>query len=244
MRQIVLDTETTGLEASLGHRIIEIGSGGDRQSAVDGRISTATSTPNARSRAARWRCTGRARSFCRTRPDSARSRTEFLEFVSGAELIIHNAPFDVAFLDYELAAAGLAAQSRHILPDGHRHAAHGARPAPGQAQQPRRVVRALPGRQLRPHPARRTAGRRTAGRSVSGHDARSGDAPHGHRPGHRGPASWKSICPASSWWCCPQRPTSSLRTCSSSLPSTRPARVLACGCASRPLPFPLLRRAG
>ena len=109
MRQIVLDTETTGLEVSDGHRIIEIGCIELRAPAPD-RPQTGTVTCG---RAAKWSpgalaVHGITNEFLESQPAFAEVAEEFLAFVDGAELVIHNAEFDVGFLDAELAVAGRA----------------------------------------------------------------------------------------------------------------------------------------
>jgi DNA polymerase-3 subunit epsilon len=90
LRQVVLDTETTGLEAAQGHRIIEIGCVEMLNRRATGRHFHEYLDPerDIDSGAAAVRF--------------AQVAERFLEFVDGAELIIHNAPFDVAFLDSEL----------------------------------------------------------------------------------------------------------------------------------------------
>ncbi len=113
MRQVVLDTETTGLEAERGHRIIEIGCVELRQS--PSHRPELPSLPESRSRdrrRARSRCTASHSRSSPTQPRSPRSSTEFLAFIDGAELVIHNAPFDVGFLDAELRAAARRRASR------------------------------------------------------------------------------------------------------------------------------------
>ena len=85
MRQIVLDTETTGLEAALGHRVIEMRRGGDRQPPVDrGATSTSISTRSATSRWARCRCTGSTLEFLQDKPRFADVVSELLDFIGDA----------------------------------------------------------------------------------------------------------------------------------------------------------------
>lgn len=103
MRQIVLDTETTGLETELGHRIIEIGA----VELVDRRPTGNTFhqyiNPDREIDAAAVEVHGITSESLARQPRFAQIAGEFLRFVSGAELVIHNAEFDVGFLDYELA---------------------------------------------------------------------------------------------------------------------------------------------
>jgi len=99
MRQIILDTETTGLEPELGHRIIEIGCievVGRRRT---GRVFHRYLCPDRDSDAGALQVHGLTTEFLRGQPRFADIAAEWLEFVRGAELVIHNAPFDVAFLD-------------------------------------------------------------------------------------------------------------------------------------------------
>lgn len=113
MRQIVLDTETTGLEVSQGHRIIEVAA----VEIVNRRVSGATFqrylNPERDIDAGARDVHGIDIEFLRDKPRFREIAGEFLEFIRGAELIIHNAPFDVAFLNAELALAELAPLSAH-----------------------------------------------------------------------------------------------------------------------------------
>lgn len=105
MKQIVLDTETTGLEVTLGHRVIELAG----VELVNRRLTE--------NRFHRYLNPGRdidpgalevhgiTLEFLQDKPIFADIAEEFLDFVDGAELIIHNAPFDVGFLDSELSIA-------------------------------------------------------------------------------------------------------------------------------------------
>jgi DNA polymerase-3 subunit epsilon len=102
MRQIILDTETTGLEPAEGHRIIEIGC----VELVDRRLSGnhfhQYINPEREIEDGALEVHGISREFLLDKPVFADIVAEFLEFVEGAELIIHNAPFDLGFLDAEL----------------------------------------------------------------------------------------------------------------------------------------------
>lgn len=103
MRQIVLDTETTGLSAEDGHRIIEIGC----LEVVDRRITGATMhfyvNPERDIDEGAAAVHGITRDMLVDKPRFAEVADEVLRFVEGAQVIIHNAPFDLAFLDAELA---------------------------------------------------------------------------------------------------------------------------------------------
>ena len=106
MRQIVLDTETTGLEVSGGHRIIEIGCVELRHRRPTGQHWHRYLRPGREVDAAALAVHGITNEFLESQPAFAEVAEEFLAFVEGAELVIHNAEFDVGFLDAELAAAG------------------------------------------------------------------------------------------------------------------------------------------
>jgi DNA polymerase-3 subunit epsilon len=101
MRQIVLDTETTGLEPAEGHRIIEIGC----VELLDRRISGNTYhqyiQPDREIDAGAIEVHGITNESLADKPRFTDIAAEFLEFIKGAELVIHNAPFDVGFIDHE-----------------------------------------------------------------------------------------------------------------------------------------------
>ncbi len=103
MRQVVLDTETTGLEPELGHRIIEIGCIEVVNRRRTGRVFHRYLCPDRDIDAGALQVHGLTGEFLRGQPRFADVAGEWLEFVRDAELVIHNAPFDVAFLDAELA---------------------------------------------------------------------------------------------------------------------------------------------
>lgn len=107
MRQIVLDTETTGLELADGHRIIEIGCVELMHRRPTGRTWQRFLQPEREVEAGALAVHGITNEFLATQPRFADVAAEFLEFIEGAELVIHNAPFDVGFLDAELAKAGV-----------------------------------------------------------------------------------------------------------------------------------------
>ena len=102
MRQIVLDTETTGLEPEHGHRIIEIGGVElvDRQ--LTGQQFHEYLNPQRKIDQGALEVHGIDEDFLAAKPKFAEVAETFVRFVEGAELIIHNAPFDVGFLDHEL----------------------------------------------------------------------------------------------------------------------------------------------
>ena len=106
MRQIVLDTETTGLDPSLGHRIIEIAAIEMINRQITGRDYHCYINPEREIEAGALEVHGISNEFLADKPKFADVMDDFLSFVEGGELIIHNAPFDVAFLDAELGQAG------------------------------------------------------------------------------------------------------------------------------------------
>ncbi len=103
MRQVVLDTETTGLETAQGHRIIEIGGVELVNRRYTGRQLHKYINPEREIDDGAFDVHGISSEFLADKPKFAEIADEIIEFLSGAELIIHNAPFDVAFLDHELA---------------------------------------------------------------------------------------------------------------------------------------------
>jgi DNA polymerase-3 subunit epsilon len=106
-RQIVLDTETTGLEPELGHRVIELGAVELKNRRPTGRHFHYYVNPERESDEAALRVHGIANEFLLDKPKFKEIAAEFLDYVDGAELIIHNAAFDVGFLNHELARLDL-----------------------------------------------------------------------------------------------------------------------------------------
>lgn len=102
MRQIVLDTETTGLEPSDGHRIIEIGCVELVNRKFTGNHYHQYLQPDREIDQGAIEVHGITNEFLEDKPRFIDVVDEFLEFIEGAELVIHNAPFDVGFLDHEL----------------------------------------------------------------------------------------------------------------------------------------------
>jgi len=107
MRQVVLDTETTGLDFRLGNRVIEIGCIEllDRKPTSQ-RFHTYLN-PEFKVEAGALAVHGLSDEFLQDKPKFAEIISDFLDFVRGAELIIHNATFDMGFLNNELALTGL-----------------------------------------------------------------------------------------------------------------------------------------
>lgn len=104
-RQIVLDTETTGLEPSQGHRIIEIGCVELVDRKLTGKHYHQYIQPEREIDQGALEVHGISNEFLADKPVFSHIVDEFLGFVDGAELIIHNAPFDIGFLDHELTLA-------------------------------------------------------------------------------------------------------------------------------------------
>ena len=107
MRQIILDTETTGLDPTLGHRIIEIAAVEIVNRRFTDRHYHQYVNPEREIEAGAIDVHGITGEFLQDKPKLREVAKEFLDFVSGAELIIHNASFDVGFLDHELALLDL-----------------------------------------------------------------------------------------------------------------------------------------
>ncbi len=102
MRQIVLDTETTGLSTAQGHRIIEIGCVELVNRRLTGRDYHSFLNPDRDIDAGAERIHGISSEDLENQPRFHEIVDEFLEYVAGAELIIHNAEFDVGFIEHEL----------------------------------------------------------------------------------------------------------------------------------------------
>lgn len=106
MRQIVLDTETTGLSWEKGNRIVEIGCVELVERRPSGRTFQRYLNPEREFEAGAQEVTGLTLEFLSDKPRFAEIVEEFLEFVDGAELVIHNAAFDMGFLEAELGLLG------------------------------------------------------------------------------------------------------------------------------------------
>jgi DNA polymerase-3 subunit epsilon len=109
MRQIFLDTETTGLDSALGHRVIEIAAVEIVNRRFTDKHYHQYVNPEREIDAGALEVHGITVEFLADKPKFREVAKEMLEFIDGAELIIHNAPFDVAFLDHELALLELQA---------------------------------------------------------------------------------------------------------------------------------------
>ena len=107
MRQIILDTETTGLEVKLGDRVIEIGCVELVGRKLTQRRFHRYLNPQRPIDAGAQAVHGLTSEFLQDKPKFAEIAEELVEFLRGAELVIHNASFDVGFLDHELSLVGL-----------------------------------------------------------------------------------------------------------------------------------------
>lgn len=107
MRQIILDTETTGLDPSQGHRIIEVAAVEMVNRRLTGTHLHRYVNPEREVDAGAMQVHGITNEFLLDKPLFADIAQEFVDFIQGAELVIHNAPFDVGFLDMELRLLGM-----------------------------------------------------------------------------------------------------------------------------------------
>lgn len=103
MRQVILDTETTGLEWQKGNRVVEIGCVEMLERRPTGRTFHRYLKPDREFEPGAQEVTGLTLEFLADKPRFAEIAGEFLDFIDGAELIIHNAAFDLGFLNAELA---------------------------------------------------------------------------------------------------------------------------------------------
>ena len=102
MRQIILDTETTGLEPTRGHKIIEIGCVEMVNRKLTGNHYHVYINPQREIDEGAIEVHGITNEFLQDKPLFKDVVDDFIEYVKGAELVIHNAPFDIGFLDHEL----------------------------------------------------------------------------------------------------------------------------------------------
>lgn len=105
-RQICLDTETTGIGHNIGHRILEIGAVEVSNREITGNQYQQYINPERESDPGALEVHGITTQFLSDKPTFARIVDEFIAYVKGSELIIHNAPFDVGFINMELMLCG------------------------------------------------------------------------------------------------------------------------------------------
>ena len=115
VRQVVLDTETTGIDWKQGHRVIEIGAVELIDRRVTGVHYQQYLNPQRSSDAEALRVHGLTDAFLQDKPSFAEVADAFLEFLGDAELIIHNAPFDLGFLNDELQKVGRSPLPQAVL---------------------------------------------------------------------------------------------------------------------------------
>jgi DNA polymerase-3 subunit epsilon len=113
MRQIVLDTETTGLNPRTGDRVIEVGCVELRNRMLTGNNFHRYINPERDSEEGALAVHGLTTEFLRDKPKFAEIAHELREYIQGAEVIIHNAPFDLGFLNHEFKLLGLPTFSEH-----------------------------------------------------------------------------------------------------------------------------------
>ena len=114
MRQIVLDTETTGLNPRAGDRIIEIGCVELVNRRLTGNNFHCYLNPERDSEEGALAVHGLTTEFLADKPKFAEIANSLRDYLAGAEIIIHNAPFDTGFLDAEFARLGIARFREHV----------------------------------------------------------------------------------------------------------------------------------
>jgi DNA polymerase-3 subunit epsilon len=111
MRQIILDTETTGLDIKSGHRVIEIGCIEVINRRITGKNFHTYLNPNRAVDKAAFEVHGLSDNFLSTQPSFGEIVSDFLDFIKNTELVIHNASFDLSFLNSEMS-------NLNLLPNG------------------------------------------------------------------------------------------------------------------------------
>jgi len=112
MRQIVLDTETTGIDPKEGHRIIEIGCVEVVNRRLTGNHFHVYINPGRHIEQEAIEVHGITNEFLADKPTFSQVAREFVNFIKGAQLVIHNAPFDVGFMDHEF---GMEASTKGVI---------------------------------------------------------------------------------------------------------------------------------
>ena len=107
IREIVLDTETTGLNPQDGHRIVEIGALEMVNKVLTGKKFHFYINPERDMPSETYRIHGISSEFLKDKPVFKEIAKEFLDFIEDGKLVIHNAPFDIKFLNYELSLVNL-----------------------------------------------------------------------------------------------------------------------------------------
>ncbi|MBD5771575.1 DNA polymerase III subunit epsilon [Marinomonas colpomeniae] len=106
MRQVILDTETTGIDPKQGHRIIEIGCVEMIGRKLTKRHFHVYINPDREVEAEAFQVHGISNEFLADKPRFHEIAQDFFDFIKGAELVIHNAPFDIGFMDHEFSRLG------------------------------------------------------------------------------------------------------------------------------------------
>ena len=114
-REVVLDTETTGLSPVTGDRIVEIGGVELINHVPTGRTVHIYLNPERSMPEEAFRVHGLSSEFLADKPKFAEKADEFLEFIEGATLVIHNAPFDMGFLNFELEKIGRPSLTNEVI---------------------------------------------------------------------------------------------------------------------------------
>ena len=237
MRHIILDTETTGLDPKLGHRIIEVAAVEMVDRRPTGRTLQIYVDPereiDAGGLGSARNDLGRPEGQAELRRGGARSSSSSRAARRGSSTTRLSTS---AFLDKEFETAKLPAV-RGLVWRPDRHAGACARGVSRQAQQSRRAVRALRRVQRASHAARRAAGCATAGRSLSRDDARAGIAHHRHGRGAIAGRERERVriggARVRCWWSRCRRPRNCRRTRRTSRHSTARPRAAACGSPPR-----------
>ena len=115
MRQIILDTETTGLDHRQGHRIVEIAAVELSNRQLTTQHFHYYLNPERDSDEGALQVHGLTTEFLRNKPKFSEISNEFLNFIADSELVIHNAPFDVGFLNHELNLINLKTLDKYCL---------------------------------------------------------------------------------------------------------------------------------
>ena len=117
MKEIILDTETTGLDPKSGHRIIEIGALEMYDKILTGRKFHCYINPERDVPQEAYRIHGISTDFLLDKPLFEHIATEMLEFIAEGALVIHNASFDMKFLNHELSRLGMASLDHYRVID-------------------------------------------------------------------------------------------------------------------------------
>ena len=117
MREIVLDTETTGLNPAEGHRVLEIGAIEIIHQTLTGRVFHTLINPERDVPAEAFAIHGLSTEFLKDKPRFTEIADDFLTFIDGAALVIHNAAFDIGFINAELERVGKPVLARDRIVD-------------------------------------------------------------------------------------------------------------------------------